>query len=47
MNKQHFDKIERRLVSESDLKETLKQVLLAPQGNVKSENREPTSEELS
>lgn len=46
MNKQHFNKIKRRPVSEDDLKDALEQVLLAPRGKVRSENREPTKEEL-
>ena len=46
MNRNQFDKTERRDVSDKDLKDALKNVLLAPRGKVRSENREPTKEEL-
>lgn len=46
MNRKQFDKTERRDVSKDDLKDALKDVLLAPRGKVRSENREPTKAEL-
>ena len=46
MNKNQFDKTERREVPEDDFDTALAAVFLAPQGNVKSENRRPTNAEL-
>ena len=46
MNRSEFDKTERRDVSDSDLKDPLKDVLLPPRGKTRSENREPTKAEL-
>ncbi|MCY4641421.1 MAG: hypothetical protein OXC41_01775 [Gammaproteobacteria bacterium] len=47
MNKRQFDKVERRGVSEADFKDALKQVLLAPRGEARSETYEPVIEELN
>ena len=47
MNKRQFDKVERREVSEVDFKDALKQVLLAPRGKTKSENRQPREAEFN
>ena len=47
MNRDEFDKTERRDVSDEDLKDALKGVLLAPRGKARSENRQPTKEELA
>ena len=47
MNRREIDAVERDDVTREDLEAALKQVLLAPQGSVKSENREPTREELN
>ena len=46
MNRNQFDKTDRRVVTDKDLKDALKDVLLAPRGKERSENREPTREEL-
>ena len=46
MNRNQFDKTERRDVSDKDLKDALKGVLLGPRGKTRSENREPTKKEL-
>ena len=46
MNRNQFDKTERRDVSDKDLKDALKGVLLAPRGKARSENREPAKAEL-
>ena len=46
MNRNQFDKTERRDVSDKDLKDALKGVLLAPRGKARSRNREPTKAEL-
>ena len=47
MNRDKFDKAEHRDVSGKDLKDALKGVLLAPRGKARSENCEPTKEELT
>ena len=47
MNRREIDAVERDEVEEDELFAALEQVLLAPQGSVRSENREPTREELS
>ena len=47
MNRNQFDKTDRRDVSDKDLKDALKGVLLAPRGKARSENRQPTKEELA
>ena len=46
INRNQFDKTERRDVSDKDLKDALKGVLLAPRGKARSRNREPTKAEL-
>lgn len=46
MNKDEFDKTERHNVSDKDLKDALKDVLLAPRTKVRSQNREPGKDEL-
>ena len=46
MNRNQFDKTERRDASDKDLKDALKDVLLAPRGKTRSRNREPTKVEL-
>ena len=46
MNRNQFDKTQRRDVSDKDVKDALKSVLLAPRGKARSENREPTKAEL-
>ena len=46
MNRNQFDKTERRDVSHKDVKDALKGVLLAPRGKARSENREPKKAEL-
>ena len=46
MNRNQFDKTERRDVSDKDVKDALKGVLLAPRGKAGSRNREPTKAEL-
>lgn len=45
MNRSEIDAVERDKVEEDEFMAALEQVLLAPQGNVRSENREPTREE--
>ena len=48
MNRREIDAVERDEVSREDLEDALKQVLLAPlESRPRSENREPTREELS
>ena len=47
MNRREIDAVERDEVEEDEFFAALEQVLLAPQGNVRSENREPTREELN
>lgn len=46
MHRNQFDKTERREVSRQDLLDALRSVLLAPRGQVRSENREPSKAEL-
>ncbi len=46
MNRREIDAVERDEVTREDLEDALAQVLLVPQGSVRSENREPTREEL-
>lgn len=46
MNRNQFDKTERRDVSEDDFEAALEAVFLAPKGKVRSENRTPTNAEL-
>ena len=46
MNRNQFDKTERREVSKRDLLDALKGVLLAPRGKARSKNREPTKADL-
>ncbi len=46
MNRDEIDKVERDPVARKDLEDALKQVLTAPRGDVRSENREPTRKEL-
>ena len=46
-NKHHFDKTEREPVSEKDLDAAMRQIFSAPVSEGKSENREPTVEELN
>lgn len=46
MNRNQFDKTERREVSEDDFDAALEAVFLAPKGKVRSENRRPTNAEL-
>lgn len=48
MNRREIDTVERDEVSREDLEDALKQVLLAPmESRPRSENREPTREELN
>ena len=47
MNRDVFVKTKRLNVSAKDLKGALKGVLLAPRGEARSENREPTKRELA
>ena len=48
MNRKEIDALERYEVTREDLEAALKQVLLAPmESRPKSENREPTREELN
>ena len=48
MNRQEIDAVERDEVTERDLKDALRQMLLVPmKSRPRSENREPTREELS
>lgn len=47
MNRREIDTVERDEVEEDEFLAALEQVLLAPQGSVRSENREPTREELN
>ena len=47
MNKRQFEKVERRPISKADLEDAMRQVLLAPRGTTKSENRTPTEAELN
>lgn len=46
MNRDEINKVQRDPVACRDLEDALKQVLTAPRGEVRSENREPTREEL-
>lgn len=46
MNRQEIDAVERDEVEEDEFLAALEQVLLAPRGKAKSENREPTRKEL-
>ena len=45
MNRKEIDKVEREEVSREDLEDAFK-MLLAPRGEAKTENREPSKEEL-
>lgn len=47
MNSREIDAVERDEVEEEEFLAALEQVLMAPRGNVRSENREPTREELN
>jgi len=47
MNRQEIDAVERDEVDEDEFLVALEQVLLAPRGEVRSENREPTREKLN
>ena len=47
MNKKEFDKTEREPVSEQKLDTAMHQIFTAPVSDSKSENREPTREELN
>ena len=48
MNRDQHDKTERRETSKRDVEDALKQLLIAPaEDRPKSENREPSKEELS
>lgn len=46
MNQNQFDKTCRRYVTEDNFEAALRAVFLAPKGSVKSENREPTKDEI-
>ena len=46
MNRNQFDKTQRREVPEDDFEAALKAVFLAPQSATKRENREPTKAEI-
>lgn len=46
MNRNQFEKTDRREVIEDDFEAALAAVFLAPKGKVKSENRRPTNAEL-
>ncbi|MCY4285146.1 MAG: hypothetical protein OXC65_07335 [Thiotrichales bacterium] len=46
MNRQEIDAVERDEVDEDEFLAALEQVLLAPRGEIRSENRQPTREEL-
>ncbi|MDE0692583.1 MAG: hypothetical protein OXI55_10120 [Gammaproteobacteria bacterium] len=46
MNRDEINKVQRDPVTRTDLEDALKQVLTAPRGDVRSENREPTKQEL-
>ena len=46
MNRKQFDKEPRRPVTKDEFLEALESILLAPRGDTRSENREPTKEEL-
>ena len=48
MNRDEFDKTDRREATKEDLGDALKQVLIGPaKDRPRSENREPTKEELT
>lgn len=47
MNQNQFDKNGRRDVTEDHFEAALKAVFLAPKGSAKSENREPTKDEIA
>ena len=48
MNRREIDAVERDALTKRDLEDALKQVLLSPmESRLRSENREPTREELS
>ena len=47
LNKKEFDKTERERVSEQELDAAMRQLFTAPVSDSKSENREPTQEELN
>lgn len=44
--RRYFPRVQRRDVSERDFMDALKQILLSPKGEARSENREPTKAEL-
>ena len=46
-NKKEFNKTERGPVPEQDIEDVIRQILTAPVSDRKSENREPTREELN
>ena len=46
MNRKEIAKKEHGEISRKDFEDALKAVLLAPRGEAKTENREPTKEEL-
>ena len=46
MNRKEIDKVEREEVAYEDFMDALKDVLLAPRGEARFENREPTKAEL-
>ena len=47
MNKKEFDKTEQEPVYKKEFNEVMRQILTAPVSKTKSENREPTREELN
>ncbi|MXY14256.1 MAG: hypothetical protein F4Y53_00985 [Proteobacteria bacterium] len=47
MSKRQFDKVDRRPVLKADFEDTMKQRLLAPKGEIKSETRTPSKAELA
>ena len=46
-NKNEFDRIERETITKKEFDDTMRQILTAPVSDSKSENREPTMEELN
>ena len=46
MNRNQFDKTERREVTEDDFEAALRTVFLGPRSSIKSENRELTKAEI-
>lgn len=47
INRKAFEEAERDDVTRKDFEDALKQVLGAPRGELRSENREPTTAELN